>query len=282
VIAWLSMLGEADRLRDAETIAAVAISGALYGALLSISRFRERTAWLIGVLTSLGLAVLVVGRVLPELSSLFAQSFDKSLWLMNARLATLGEVLRGDMPWLLTNYFPQTRLFLCLNVLAVWNAVVWLMWGVLRRRRALTAVLPLVLLGVMYTSLSREGAHLSVFFISVCVLLMARTAYTHQTHDWTCRDVGFPDLIGEDWAVWAVVLSIAVVLLAGISTPEWRNSFQRFADSLRPPAPPPERITVPIQIKPQISDNYTPSLCQAGLCGRFLSCVRSNSVLRHY
>jgi hypothetical protein len=190
---------------------------------------------------------------------LFGQPFEKSLWLMNARLATLGEVLRSDMQWVLTNYFPQTRLCLFLNVLAVWNAVVWLMWGVLHRRRGLMAVLPLALLGVIYTSLSTDGPQISVLFISACVALLARTAYTYQTHNWQRRDVGFPDLIGEDWSTWAAILSVAVVLLAGVSTPQWRNSFQRFVDSLRPPPPPPARSTVPIQIKPQISDNYTPS-----------------------
>ena len=258
MIAWLSMLPGIDRLRDAETIAAVAISGALYGALLALSRFRGRTALLIDIITSLGLAVLIVGRVLPDSSSLFAQPFDKSLWLMNARLATLGEVLRGDTQWLLTNYFSQTRLFLFLNVLAVWSAAVWLLWGVLRRRRALAAVLPLAILGALYTALSKDGPTISVFFIAVCVLLMARTAYTYQTHAWNLRDVGFPDLIGEDWTAWAAVLSIAVVLLAGASTPAWRTSVQRFIESLRPP-PPPASTAVPVQVKPQISDNYTPS-----------------------
>jgi hypothetical protein len=259
VTTWLSLLSGVDRLREAETIAAVAISGVWYGALLSISHFRGRTAWLIDIITSLGLAVLIVGRILPDVSSLFAQPFDKSLWLMNVRLATLGEVLRSDTQWLLTNYLTQTRLFLFLNVLAVWNAAVWLMWGVLRRRRALAAVLPLTMLGVVYTALSTEGPHISVLFIAACVLLMVRTAYTYQTHDWNRRDVGFPELIGEDWTVWAAILAIAVVLLAGISTPEWRDSFQRFVDSLRPPPPPPERTAVPVQVRPQISDNYTPS-----------------------
>ena len=81
------------------------------------------------------------------------KSFDRSLWLMNARLATLAEVLRSDTQWLLTNYFPQTRLFLFLNVLAVWSAAVWMLWGVLRWRRAFAAVLPLTILGVMLTAL---------------------------------------------------------------------------------------------------------------------------------
>ncbi len=259
LISWLSVPVGSKVLREADTIAAVAVSGALYGALLSGSRFRGRTALLIGVVTSLGLVVLIVGRVLPDAPTLFSQPFDKSLWLMNVRLAMLGEVLRSDTQWVLTSYFPQTRLFLFLNVLAVWNAAAWLLWGVLRRRRALAAVLPLAMLGALYTALSKDGAQLPVLFIAACVLLLARTAYTYQTHDWDRRDVGFPDLIGEDWAVWAAILSAAVVLLAGISTPEWRNSFQRFIESLRLPPPPPEWTAVPVQISPQVSENYTPS-----------------------
>ena len=259
VIAWLSLLSEADRLRDVETIAAVVISGVLYGALLALSRFRGRTAWLIDIVTSLGLAVLIVGRVLPDPSSLFAQPFDKSLWLMNARLATLGEVLRSDTQWLLTHYFPQTRLFLFLNVLAVWNAAVWLMWGVLRRRRALVAVLPLALLGVIYTALSKDGPQISVLFIIASVLLMARTAYTYKRTIGIDATSAFPISSEKIGRPWAAILSIAVVLLAGVSTPEWRNSIQRFIESLRPPPPPPARTVVPVQVKPQISDNYTPS-----------------------
>jgi transglutaminase-like putative cysteine protease len=258
VFAWLSLLSEAEQLRDAGTIAAVMISGVLYGVLLSISRFRGRTAWPISFLTSLGLAVLIVGRVLPDPASLVTQPFDKALWLMNARLATLGEVLRSDTQWLLSTYFSQTRLFLFLNVLAVWQAAVWLMWSSLRRCRALAAVLPLAALGVLYTSFSKDGPHLSIFFIAAGVLLMARTAFVDHTYQWTRRDVGFPELIGEDWAAWAATLSAVVVLLAGVSTPEWRNSFQRFLETLRPP-PPAADTTAPVEVKPQISENYMPS-----------------------
>jgi transglutaminase-like putative cysteine protease len=258
VFAWLSLLSEADQLRDAEAIAAVMISGVLYGALLSISRFRGRTAWPISFLTSLGLAVLIVGRVLPAPVSLMAQPFDKTLWLMNARLATLGEVLRSDTQWLLSTYFSQTRLFLFLNVLAVWQAAVWLMWSVWRRCRALAAVLPLAALGVLYTSFSKDGLHLSVFFIAASVLLMARTAFVDHIGQWTRRDVGFPDLIGEDWSAWAATLAAVVVLLAGVSTPEWRDSFQRFLETLRPP-PPAAGTTAPVAVKQQISENYLPS-----------------------
>lgn len=259
MLAWLSLLSGIDQLRDAETISIVAIGGAGYGALLAFSRFRGRTALLIEAITSLGLAVLITGRILPDTVSLFSQPFAKSLWLMNARLATLGEVLRSDTQWVLTNYFTQTRLFLFLNVIVAWQAAVWLLWGVLRRRHALAAVLPLALLGVLYTTLSKDGPQLPVLFIAACVLLLARTAYAYQIHEWDRRDVGFPDLIGEDWTKWAAILSVAVVLLAGVSTPEWRNSFQRFMESLRPPPPPSERTTLPVQINPQVGDNYTPS-----------------------
>ena len=259
VLTWLSLLSTAERLREVETIAAVLICGVLYGAVLAQSRWRARTAWTIGLLTSLGLAILIVGRILPDPASLFGQPFYKSLWLMNARLATLGEVLVSDTQWMLTTYVAQTRLLLFLNVLAVWNAAAWLAWGVMRRRRGLAAVLPLALIGVLYTAFSKDGLQVSVLFIVACVLLIARTAYTYAIHDWTHRNVGFPDLIGEDWTMWAAILSVAVVLLAGFSTPEWRDSLERFAESLRPPPPPPERTVVPISLEQQASDNYTPS-----------------------
>ena len=259
VITWLSMLSTTERLQNTETIAAVMISGVLYGALLAASRFRGRTAWSINIITSLGLAILIVGRLLPDPASWFGQPLPKSLWLMNVRLVTLAEVLRSDTQWMATDYFLQTRLFLWLNVLAVWNAAVWLMWGVLRRRRALVAVLPLALLGVVYTALSKTGPQISALFILACVLLLARTAYVYQTHDWQRRDIGFPDLIGEDWTMWAAILSIAVVVLAGISTPEWRDSFQHFLESLRPPPPQPERVIVPALVQEAPTSNYIAS-----------------------
>src|SRR5512135_745309 len=85
VITWLSMLTNIDRLREVETIAAVAVSGMLYGTLLAVSRWRGRAAWTINILTSLGLAILIVGRLLPDPAALFGQPLIKSLWLMNAR-----------------------------------------------------------------------------------------------------------------------------------------------------------------------------------------------------
>ena len=45
VISWLSILSGIDRLREGETIAAVAISGVLYGTLLALSRWQGRAAW---------------------------------------------------------------------------------------------------------------------------------------------------------------------------------------------------------------------------------------------
>jgi hypothetical protein len=258
VITWLAMLPNVERLRAAETINTVVLSGAWYGALLALTRWRTRTAWAVSLLTSVGLAILIVGRILPDPASLFGQPFDKSVWLMNARLATLGEVLRSDGQWLLTTYLPQTRLFLLVNVVVVWNAAACLTWGVLRRRRALAAVLPLALLGVLYTAFNKDGPQISVLFIGACVLLVARTAYTYATHDWTRRNVGYPDLIGEDWTMWAALLAGAVIVLTGLSTPEWRSSLQRLAEALRP-APPPVTTAVPVRFDEQVSNDYTPS-----------------------
>ena len=254
-LSWLQVIATADGLRDANELVSVAICGLLYGFLLASSRFRGRMALIIDLVTSLGFAVILVGRVWPDAA---AQPFEETLWLMNARIFTLSEALRDDAQWLTTNYFPNTRLFLFLNVLALWNAAAWLMWCVMRRRRALRGVLPIAVLIAYHTGLGKAGPSLSLWFIASSVLLVARTAFTYTTHDWDRRRVGFPDLIGEDWAGAAATLSVAVILLAGVSTPEWRTSLQRFMESLRPP-PPAEMPAAPIVLDIQQTGNYATS-----------------------
>ena len=88
VVAWLQVIAAADWLRDANVLVSAAICGVLYGCLLASTRFRGRTALIIDLVTSLGFALLVVGRVLPEAKLLTAQSFEKTIWLMNARTLT--------------------------------------------------------------------------------------------------------------------------------------------------------------------------------------------------
>jgi transglutaminase-like putative cysteine protease len=259
VVAWLQVITTADWLRDTNTLASASICGVLYGLLLSSSRFRGRTALIINLVTSLSFALFVAGHVLPELKLLTAQPFEKTLWLMNARTFTLLEALRDDAQWLTTNYFPSTRLFLFLNVFALWNAAAWLMWCVVRRKRALRGVLPIAVLITYHTGLGKNGPSLPLWFIAGSVLLVARTAFTYTTHDWDGRKVGFPDLIGEDWAAAAATLSVVVILLAGVSTPEWRNSMQRFMESLRPPPSPAEKPPVPVVVDLQQTGDHAVS-----------------------
>jgi len=258
VAAWLQVIATADGLRDADVLVSAVTCGIAYGWLLSSSRFRGRTALIIDLVTALGFALLVVGRVLPDMKLLTAQSFEKTLGLMNARTFTLLETLRDDAQWLLTNYFSNTRLFLFLNVFVLWNAAAWLIWCVARRRRALRGVLPIAVLIAYHTGLGKAGPALPLWFIAGSVLLLARTAFTYTTYEWDRRHVGFPDLIGEDWAVAAATLSVAVILLSGVSTPEWRTSMQRFIESLRPP-PTAEKPAVPVVVNAKPTSNYTAS-----------------------
>jgi hypothetical protein len=268
VLSWLQVVATADWLRDANVLVSAAICGVLYGLLLSTSRFRGHTALIIDLITSLGFALLVAGRVLPEIKLLAAQPVEKTLWLMNARTFTLLEALRDDTQWLLTNYFPSTRLFLFLNIFVMWNAAAWLMWCVVRRRRALAGVLPIAALIAYHTSLGKDGPSVPLWFIAGSVLLVARTAFTYTTHDWDRRHIGFPDLVGEDWTAAATTLAVAVILLAGASTPEWRTSMQRFMESLRPPPPPAEKppATVVVDVKPtgDYAVSFVPSMGYVG------------------
>jgi transglutaminase-like putative cysteine protease len=259
VVAWLQVIATADWLRDANVLVSAALCGVLYGGLLASSRFRGRTVLIIDLVTSLGFALLVVGRILPDVQSFTRLPFEKTIWLMNARTLTVLEALREDAQWLVTNYFSSTRLFVFLNIFAIWNAAAWLIWCVARKRRALRGVLPIAVLIAYHTGLGKNGPSVPLWFIAGSVLLVARTAFTYTTHDWDRRRVGFPDLVGEDWTTAAVGLAVVVILLAGISTPEWRSSMQHFLESLRPPPPPAAQPAAPVVVDVKPTGNYATS-----------------------
>jgi len=145
-------------------------------------------------ITSLGLAVLIVGRVLPDFIFTFRAVVRQVVVLMNARLPRWPKSWH-DTQWLLTNYFLQTRLFLFLNVLPC-GARPYGCCGRAALAPCFRSGAAAAILGVMLTALSKD-ARLFGALIAACVLLMARTAYTYQTHDWNLA-IGFPDLIGED------------------------------------------------------------------------------------
>ncbi|HLF26222.1 MAG TPA: transglutaminase domain-containing protein [Anaerolineae bacterium] len=213
---------------DCEPHVASLILGALYGALLVSSRFQRRTLAGLNLLTSIGVSLLTVGRVLPTLSVFSSVPFADALWLMQVRILIVFDQLAGALllPFLLG--------------WLTWNASVWLVWCVARRRRAFEGVVPFAGLFALDVLLSGRDTAFPIGFIACAVLLVARTAYTERNHEWNTRRVDYPELIWESWLISASIIAGAVVTLAAFSTPEGRHSLQELIKLLTEPARPAE------------------------------------------
>ncbi len=247
VLSLLQSCADAKWLHDTAPLGAAALLGTLFGWLLAISRFRGRTALLVNLILSTLLTLLLVGRILPTLDVFFATPFTQTVTVLNARLFTLLENLRADAAALQLGLAVQTRWFVLGMCWLTWQAGAWLLWGIARRQRALAGLIPVAII----IALNREVVSLPFGFIALAVLLIARTAFTHQLRDWDQRGISYPELISEDWLVWAGVLSSLIIVVTGLSTPEWWQSVDRFVQSLRPP-PPVSPVSAPVVGKPDL------------------------------
>jgi transglutaminase-like putative cysteine protease len=186
---------------------------------------------------------------------------------MNARLFTLLQDLSDDVDALRMGLIIQTRWMILLICWLAWQASAWLLWSVVRRQRALAGLIPVALVIALNTALNRDELTLPFVFIAFAVVLLARTAYTSQLREWDQQGVSYPDLIGEDWTVWASLLSVVVIVVTGFSTPEWRHSIDRFVQSLNPPRPVPTTIA-PLAVKPEprvsLAASFVPDLREVG------------------
>ena len=236
-LSLLQSCADAKWLRDTAPLTAAALLGVLFGWWLAASRFRGRTALLFDLILSTLLVMLMVGRVLPEVLSLFSTPFDQTISSMNARLFTLLEDVRADTGALGLGLIVQTRWFVLTFSWLTWQAGAWLLWSVARRQRALAGLAPVAIILALNPALNRDGPSLPFVFIALAVALIARTAYTHQLREWEKRGVSYPELVNEDWAAWGGLLTAVVIVVTGFSTPEWQHTIDHFIQALRPPAP---------------------------------------------
>ncbi len=224
VSSLLDNLAQAKWYPDAEPFVALALLGAVYGGLLAASKFRWRTALSISTTVSIGLALLIVGRCVPAPQGLFSAPLAQSLQIMHLRLMALFQQLgRGEQAVTLIAYG-----------LLVWHVSIALMWSLLRTRRVLLGLLLYALPMGLNLAAGRQSASLSMVFTISGVLLLARSAYLERLHAWDVQHLSYPELLGEDWVLGVTLIAALVLVLAGLSTPEWRASLERFFDSLRP------------------------------------------------
>ncbi len=270
IASLLASVSDARWYPDAEPLIVLALVGTAYGALLTTSRFKPRTALIMNGLASIGLTLIVAGRILPTLETWLSQPLIESLAVMNVRwLALFDQLVRGlsllGAGLLRADTLPGAHTLMVLYGLLVWQAAAWLMWTVARQRRALSGVLVCALPLAINILAAGKAASLPMLFTVCGVILIARTAFLEQTRGWQVRRVGYPELVGEDWTYSVVIISVAVLLIAGLTTPEWQASLKRFLDSFRPPPITVQSVTPNATSSPgPVAAGFVPDLSVVG------------------
>ncbi|HZY42306.1 MAG TPA: transglutaminaseTgpA domain-containing protein, partial [Anaerolineae bacterium] len=231
----LVSVSEATWYPEAEPLIVLVLGGAVYGALLAASRLRQRTALIMSVAVSIGVTLIAVGRIVPTLDVWLSSPLANSATIMNLRLFALLDQLARGLLQFRAETLPGRQVLIVAYGLLVWHAAAWLMWSIGRPRRALSGVLACALPLAINIIAAGKAASLPMVFMVCGVILIARTAYLDQTRGWEIRRIGYPELVGEDWTYSVVIISIAVLMLAGLTTPEWQASLKRFFDSFKPP-----------------------------------------------
>lgn len=245
-LTWLPVLGliaslqagvsEATWTDEVEPLSVLVAGGALYGTLLIKSRWRLRTALIVNLSVALGVTLIAMGRILPAPDAWLSSPLAASTSAMQQRLLALLDLLARGLGQFLAETLPGRQVLLVAYGLLVWHAAAWLVWSIGRGRRALSGVLVCALPLAINIVAAGQAVSLPMAFTVCGVIAIARTAYLDQTRGWESRRVGYPELVGEDWTYSVIIIGVAVLLLAGLTTPEWQAGLKRFLDSFRPPA----------------------------------------------
>ena len=236
IASLLVSVSEATWYPEAEPLIVLVLGGAVYGGLLAASRWRLRTVLILNAVVAIGVTLIAVGRIVPTLGAWVSSPLATSATVMQLRLFGLLDQLARGLGQFRPETLPGRQVLIVAYGLLVWQATAWLIWSIGRGRRALSGVLACALPLAINIVAAGKAASLPMLFTICGVFVIARTAYLDQTRGWEARRIGYPELVGEDWTYSVVIISIAVLLLAGLTTPEWQASLKRFLDSFKPPA----------------------------------------------
>jgi transglutaminase-like putative cysteine protease len=207
--------------------------GAVFGILLSVSRWRGRRVLLYSLLVSLMFSLQALGRVSPSLWTWITQPFSETVWNMHLRALALGERIAG---WFYTlqagENITDTGLFVLLFGFLLWNAMAWLVWCVLRRRRPLEGLLPFGFLLGVNVYLSGQDLNGMWVFILAGLLLMVHGGYRAVRHDWEARQVDYPDDAAEWIGITLIVLVMLGLFIRLSPTIGSREGWQSIADAI--------------------------------------------------
>jgi transglutaminase-like putative cysteine protease len=223
------------------TIRGAALSLALLGTLCSLALARTRTpgSWaiILGALLGAGLTTVILGRLVPPWSMIWAETRALLEWFRLRQQGVLGWPLPlapvvafqwdrlsalGVQLWWDTLQLArggsvlQTRAFPFAASLLIWGQAFHGTWQIYRRRAAFSALLPS---GIALAFLVFFHPAASFYFFSLLFCLLCLIAICHLwTHRDRWKEIGadYPDDLGMEIAIslgpWILVLLLAAAL----------------------------------------------------------------------
>ncbi|RPJ52407.1 MAG: hypothetical protein EHM21_00260, partial [Chloroflexi bacterium] len=148
---------QANWVKDDSAIVNIFLLGLVFGWLLASSRF----GWGFVLLYALFLAIVIpiqgVGRIVPALETVLTtppgqviDGMNLRAWELSLRVTGWVETLRGE------GNIQDTGLFVLLMGAIFVLCAIWLMWSIIRQRRAFNGLLPIALLLAINVHLSRQ------------------------------------------------------------------------------------------------------------------------------
>ncbi len=211
--------------------------GTGFGGLLASARWRGWFVALYSLVLSLAASGQAVGLVVLPFSVMQTMGFWDIVRVMNVRILTLFERAGGWAAAIANGTkVNDTGLFIFLIGLIAWNASAWLIWSVVRQRRAINGLLPFGFLIGLNVYLSDQGMGYLLLFIACAIMLMSRTAFSRLSTDWEARRVDTPYELGLEWGLSTVALTLIILVVALVaplvgSPKGWntlREAYQKF------------------------------------------------------
>ena len=237
ILAFSNSVGNAQWVPNSTPFTLCVWLGAGFGALLASSRLRGWFVALYSLVLSLAASGQAVGVVVLPQSLMETMPFWEILRVMNVRILTFCERAGGWVSAIASGTrVNDTGLFIFLIGLIAWNASAWLVWSVVRQKRAINGLLPFGFLLGLNVYLSDQGMGYLLLFIGCAILLMSRTAFTSQFADWEARRVDTPDELGLEWGASTLLLAGIILVVAALaplvgSPKGWntlRETYQKF------------------------------------------------------
>ena len=280
VVNMVTTFQAAGWVRDSSPITLACLVGLLMGSLLAASRWPGWVSGLYSIVLSLALSTQLIGKVLPGSGIFFSQPFLLSLEATRLKLFTFYLRVSGWVEALRAGEtINDTGLFVLIFSFLGWNAVVWLVWWLVRRKQATAALLPLVFLVAVNVHLSQQGRGTLIYLILLITACMARGSFNAQRAAWERRKIDYSEELGIDWGFATLtagtLVVVAALIFSVVGTREGWTAMRDLVDrsrkgmadtatqlfnGVKPPPPPQIRPTPtgPVVKTPNMSDIGSP------------------------